>query len=35
MDAGHYATVLIGIAIFQALAVFTALRVGHSAPVAK
>lgn len=35
MDAGHYATVLIGIAIFQALAVLTALRVGHSAQFAK
>jgi MFS family permease len=31
MDAGHYASVLIGIAVFQALAVLTALRVGRSA----
>ena len=31
MDSGHYASVLIGIAIFQALAVLTALRVGRSA----
>jgi len=35
MDAGHYVSVLIGIAIFQALGVLTALRVGHSAPAAK
>lgn len=34
MDAGHYASVLIGIAIFQGLAVLTALRVGRSAPIA-
>lgn len=34
MDTGHYASVLIGIAIFQALAVLTALRVGRSAPIA-
>jgi MFS family permease len=33
MDEGHYASVLIGIAIFQSLAVLTALRVGRSAPV--
>ncbi len=32
MDIAHYAWVLIGIAIFQALAVLTALRVGRSAP---
>ena len=35
MDVGHYASVLIGIAIFQALAVLTALRVGQSVPVAQ
>ena len=34
MDAGDYASVLIGIAIFQGLAVLTALRVGRSAPIA-
>ncbi|OIQ93067.1 fosmidomycin resistance protein [mine drainage metagenome] len=34
MDTGHYASVLIGIAIFQGLAVLTALRVGRSAPIA-
>ena len=33
MDTGHYASVLIGIAIFQGLAVLTALRVGRSAPI--
>ncbi|OIR10357.1 fosmidomycin resistance protein [mine drainage metagenome] len=33
MDTGHYASVLVGIAIFQSLAVLTALRVGRSAPI--
>ena len=35
MDAGHYATILIGIAIFQTLAVLTALRVGQSLTIAQ
>jgi MFS family permease len=34
MDAQRFAAVLVGIAIFQSFAVLTALRVGHSAPVA-
>jgi hypothetical protein len=34
MDEGRYTSVLIGIAIFQALAVLTALGVGRSVPAA-
>ncbi len=34
MDKGQFASVLVGIAIFQALSVLTALGVGHSAPSA-
>jgi hypothetical protein len=35
MDGGHYVWVLIGIAIFQTLAVLTALSVGVAAPATK
>jgi hypothetical protein len=35
MDAQQFAAVLIGVALFQAFAVLTALGVGQSAPIAK